>query len=80
MQKRWTYARDRTHHGDFSPNDLSVCMDGDLVGKVFFVSPQGRGSWQWRVKLTQAHGSCADRDEALDALRSSLLEFLGDPF
>ena len=80
MERRWTYARNRMHHGEYSAHDLTVLLNGEPVGTVRYFSGQGTGAWQWRVTLTQDSGNCAERRDALEAVRASLTAQIDEPF
>jgi hypothetical protein len=78
--RRWTYARNKTIHGEYSSIDLAVLLNSQPVGRVHYQALQGEGQWHWRVNITQAHGQCSEQSKALNALRDSLNADLDEPF
>ncbi|WP_347141024.1 hypothetical protein, partial [Paracoccus sp. SSK6] len=80
QEPRWTYARIRMPDGSFSAQSLLVLLNGEPVGWVQYYSAQNAGSWHWCVTMTRAHGNCADKMDALNALRHSLTADLKQPF
>lgn len=76
MERRWTYAKNRTIHGYYSDYWLTVLLDGNPIGWVKFVSNYNVSCWQWRATVTQDWGNCDSKEEALNAMRDSMTAHL----